>query len=180
MAAHGNGVCVWFTGLSGSGKTTTATALSALLEQAGRVVTLLDGDVVRTHLSAGLGFSRADRVTHLLRVAFVAGEIVRHGGIVISATISPYWETRGECRRRIGNDHFFEVYVDTPLRVCQERDPKGLYKKAQRGEAKSVTGIDDPYEPPEHPDLRIDTVLHSAEQNARRILDILKGSGFLA
>lgn len=173
------GVCIWFTGLSGSGKTTTAAALRALLEEMGYVVTLLDGDVVRTHLSAGLGFSKADRTTHLLRVAFVAGEIVRHGGIVVSATISPYRETRRECRQRIGADRFVEVFVDTPLEVCQQRDPKGLYRKASRGEATLVTGIDDPYEPPERPEVRLDTLAHSPQENARRIVEFLREARFL-
>jgi sulfate adenylyltransferase len=173
------GVCVWFTGLSGSGKTTTATALQRLLEERKHTVTLLDGDVVRTNLSAGLGFSKADRVTHLLRVAFVAAEVVRHGGIVISATISPYYETRKECRRRLGENHFIEVFVDTPLQVCQQRDPKGLYRRASSGEASLVSGIDDPYEPPESPEIRIDTLANSAEQNAHRILEFLKQAHFL-
>jgi len=173
------GVCIWFTGLSGSGKTTTAMTLRKLLEQMGRVVTLLDGDLVRNHLSAGLGFSKADRNTHLLRVAFVAGEIVRHGGIVICATISPYREVREACCRCVGRGQFVEVYVDTPLQVCRNRDPKGLYAKASRGEARQVTGIDDPYEAPEHPDLILDTIGHTAEENVRQILALMRQSRFL-
>jgi sulfate adenylyltransferase len=173
------GVCIWFTGLSGSGKTTTATALRKLLEEAGRVVTVLDGDVVRTNLSAGLGFSRADRKTHLLRVAFVAGEIVRHGGVVISATISPYQEIRDECRRKVGADRFVEVFVDTPLEVCQARDPKGLYRKARLGETRLMTGIDDPYEPPDRPEIHLETLTHSAQDNAGLILSFLKQVYFL-
>ena len=150
---HKQGACIWFTGLSGSGKSTTADVLTTLLLEAGRQVTVLDGDVVRTHLSKGLGFSKEDRDTNILRIGFVAGEIVRHGGIVICAAVSPYRATRNEVRNRIGPGQFVEVFVDTPLEVCEDRDTKGMYARARRGEIKGFTGIDDPYEPPVNPEL---------------------------
>ena len=173
------GFCIWLTGLSGSGKSTTASTLAAFLIERGRTVTVLDGDVVRTHLSAGLGFSRDDRDTHIRRIGFVAAEIVRHGGAVICAAISPYRATRDECRNMIGTEHFVEVFVDTPLEICQQRDPKGLYAKARHGEIRNVTGIDDPYEPPIRPELTLDTVGHTAEENAGAILLRLVRMGFI-
>src|SRR4029077_3289094 len=129
-----SGVCIWFTGLSGSGKTTTADALVALLEARGRVVTLLDGDVVRTHLSKGLGFSREDRDTNVRRIGYVAGEVVRHGGIAVAAVVSPYRATRDEVRAMLPDGAFLEVFVDTPIEVCEDRDVKGWYAKARTGE----------------------------------------------
>ena len=173
------GFCVWFTGLSGSGKTTTAEVLLGKLTALGRVVTYLDGDVVRTHLSKGLGFSRADRDTNILRIGFVASEIVRHGGAVITAAISPYRATREEVRRMVGSEHFIEVFVDTPLEVCEQRDVKGMYAKARRGELSTFTGIDDPYEPPVNPEIRLDTVQVSVEENAGRIVEYLEEQRFL-
>jgi sulfate adenylyltransferase len=141
-------VCVWFTGLSGAGKSTTAEVLTTLLLEHGRQVTLLDGDVVRTHLSKGLGFSREDRDTNIRRIGFVASEIVRHGGIAVCAAISPYRATRNEVRQMVGADRFVEVFIDTPLEECERRDSKGMYAMARRGEISGWTGIDDPYEPP--------------------------------
>jgi sulfate adenylyltransferase len=176
---HRQGVCVWFTGLSGAGKSTTGDLLTALVMERGRQVTVLDGDVVRTHLSAGLGFSKQDRDVNIRRIGFVAAEIVRHGGIAVCAAVSPYRATRGDVRNMVGSDRFIEVFVDTPLAVCEDRDSKGMYAKARRGEIKDFTGIDDPYESPEHPEITIDTVAHSAEANARRILDILLSRGYL-
>jgi sulfate adenylyltransferase len=176
---HRQGVCVWFTGLSGSGKSTTAEVLTMLLLERGRQVTVLDGDVVRTHLSKGLGFSREDRDTNIRRIGFVAAEIVRHGGVVVCAAISPYRATRNEVRQMIGAEHFVEVFVDTPLDVCEERDAKGMYAAARRGEITGWTGIDDPYEEPEHAEIVLDTVLHTAEANARRIIDHLQADGFV-
>ncbi|MDW8396265.1 MAG: bifunctional sulfate adenylyltransferase/adenylylsulfate kinase, partial [Anaerolineae bacterium] len=154
------GFCVWFTGLSGAGKSTVAEVLVVKLLERGRQSTLLDGDVVRTHLSKGLGFSREDRDTNILRIGFVAGEVVRHGGVCICAAISPYRATRDAVRRmieEINEDAFIEVFVDTPIEVCEQRDTKGLYAKARRGEIKGFTGIDDPYEPPIAPEVRFDT-----------------------
>ncbi len=175
---HKQGVCIWFTGLSGSGKSTTAEVLTVLLLESGRQVTVLDGDVVRTHLSKGLGFSRGDRNINVQRIGFVAAEIVRHGGVVICAAVSPYSAARNECRNMVGSDHFVEVFVDTPLAVCEQRDTKGLYAKARRGELKEFTGIDDAYEPPIDPEITLDTVSYSSEENARMILNYLKTSGF--
>jgi sulfate adenylyltransferase len=176
---HRQGVCVWLTGLSGSGKSTTADILTVLLLEHGRQVTLLDGDVVRTHLSRGLGFSREDRDTNIRRIGFVAAEIVRHGGVAICAAVSPYRATRDECRAMVPAERFVEVFVDTPIDVCEARDTKGLYAKARRGELKGFTGIDDPYEPPVDPELTLDTVRCSAEDNARRILAHLGRAGFV-
>jgi sulfate adenylyltransferase len=176
---HRQGVCVWFTGLSGSGKSTTADVLTELLLECGRQVTLLDGDVVRTHLSKGLGFSREDRDTNIRRIGFVAAEIVRHGGMALCAAVSPYRATRDECRALVGGDRFLEVFVDTPLAVCEARDSKGLYAKARRGELRGFTGIDDPYEPPAAAELTLDTVGRSAADNARVILDELRARGFV-
>jgi sulfate adenylyltransferase len=176
---HRQGVCLWFTGLSGAGKSTTAEVLTVLLLEHGRQVTLLDGDVVRTQLSKGLGFSKADRDTNIRRMGFVAAEIVRHGGVVICAAVSPYRATRHEVRTLVGPDHFVEVFVDTPLAVCEARDTKGMYAKARRGEIKDFTGIDDPYEAPEQPEMRLDTVTQTPEANARRILQHLLQRGFV-
>ena len=173
------GFCVWFTGLSGSGKTTTAEVLLGKLTRAGRTVTYLDGDVVRMHLSKGLGFSRADRDTNILRIGFVASEIIRHGGAVITAAISPYRSTRAEVRRMVGSDHFIEVFVDTPLEVCEQRDVKGMYARARRGEITAFTGVDDPYEPPLTPEIRLDTLNAGVEENAGRIMTYLEEHGFL-
>ena len=173
------GVCVWFTGLSGSGKSTTAEALARLLIERGRRITLLDGDVVRTHLSKGLGFSKADRDANVLRIGFVASEIVRHGGIAICAAVSPYRDTRNEVRTMVGPNRFIEVFVDTPLGVCETRDPKGLYASARRGEIANFTGIDDPYEAPEHPEITLDTVQHSARSNAESVLNHLVEGRFV-
>ncbi len=173
------GFCVWFTGLSGSGKTTTAEVLLGKLTARGRIVTYLDGDVVRLHLSKGLGFSREDRDTNILRIGFVASEIVRHGGAVITAAISPYRATREKVREMVGSDHFIEVFVDTPLEVCEQRDVKGMYARARRGEISTFTGVDDPYEPPLNPEIRLDTVHASVEENAERIVEYLEGGDFL-
>jgi sulfate adenylyltransferase len=178
-ARHRQGVCLWFTGLSGAGKSTTAAVLTTLLLEAGRQVTELDGDVVRTHLSKGLGFNREDRDTNILRIGFVAGEIVRHGGTVICAAVSPYRATRETIREMVGEDQFIEIFVDTPLAVCEKRDVKGMYAKARRGEIKEFTGIDDPYEPPLHPEITLDTVGCTPEDNARRIMSELAKRGFV-
>jgi len=176
---HKQGVCIWFTGLSGSGKSTTAEVLTQLLLEHGRQVTMLDGDVVRTHLSKGLGFSKEDRDINIRRIGFVAAEILRHRGTTVCAVISPYRVTRDEVRNMVGKDNFVEVFMDTPLEVCEARDTKGMYAKARRGEIKDFTGIDDPYEPPLHPELRLDTTTHTPEENAHQILDLLIRRGFV-
>ena len=176
---HRQGVCIWFTGLSGAGKSTTAEVLTDLLMEHGRQVTVLDGDVVRTHLSKGLGFSRQDRDANILRIGFVAAEIVRHGGVAICAAVSPYSAARNEVRAMVGAEHFIEVFVDTPLDVCEQRDSKGMYAKARRGEITGFTGIDDPYEAPENPEITLDTVRNSVEENAGLILQTLTEKGFV-
>ncbi|HEY7784305.1 MAG TPA: bifunctional sulfate adenylyltransferase/adenylylsulfate kinase [Pyrinomonadaceae bacterium] len=178
-ARHRQGFCVWFTGLSGAGKSTTAEVLTVLLQQHGRQVTLLDGDVVRTHLSRGLGFSKEDRDLNIRRIGFVASEIVRHGGAVLCAAVSPYRATRNDVRNLIGSDRFVEVFVDTPLEECERRDAKGMYAKARRGEIKHFTGVDDPYEPPQHAEVRLETLSRSPEENADLILGYLMTQRFV-
>ncbi len=177
---HRQGVCLWFTGLSGSGKSTTANVLTVRLLENGRQVTVLDGDVVRTHLSQGLGFSKTDRDLNIRRIGYVASEIVRHGGLVICAAVSPYRHTRNECRAMVGFDSFIEIFVDTPLEVCEARDAKGIYRMARAGEIKNFTGIDDPYEPPLSAELVLDTVTTSEEDNAELILTYLAKQGFIS
>ncbi len=174
---HKQGVCIWFTGLSGSGKSTTAEVLTTLLQEHGRQVTVLDGDVVRTHLSKGLGFSKEDRDINIRRIGFVAAEIVRHGGTVICAAVSPYRSTRNDVRNMIGQGNYMEAYVDTPLEVCEARDVKGLYAAARRGEIQGFTGIDDPYEPPLHPEITLNTLDYTPEENARKILGLSDRDG---
>lgn len=176
---HRQGVCVWFTGLSGSGKSTTAEILVSLLLEAGRQATLLDGDVVRTHLSKGLGFSREDRDTNVTRIGFVAAEIVRHGGTAICAAVSPYRQSRNQVRQMFPLGNFLEVFVDTPLEVCEGRDSKGMYAKARRGEIENFTGINDIYEEPESAEIVLDTVSTTAVENARSIIEKLRDAGFL-
>ena len=176
---HRRGFCLWFTGLSGAGKSTIAEAVVPMLFERGRQLTVLDGDVVRTHLSKGLGFSKEDRDTNILRIGYVAGEIARHNGTVICAAISPYAQTRNEVKKMIGHDRFIEVFVDTPLEVCEQRDVKGLYAKARSGEIKGFTGIDDPYEAPRDPEIRLDTVGNSPDECAMQIITYLADKGFL-
>jgi sulfate adenylyltransferase len=174
------GFCVWFTGLSGAGKSTTADIVTVLLQERGRTVTLLDGDVVRTHLSKGLGFSREDRDDNIRRIGFVAAEIVKHGGAVVCAAVSPYRSTRDEVRRLVGKDRFIEVYVDTPLDECERRDVKGMYARARQGQIQGFTGIDDPYEAPWSPEVTLETIADSPEHNAGRVLDFLIGGRWIA
>jgi len=176
---HKRGFCLWFTGLSGAGKTTIAAVLLVRLMEHGRQVTSLDGDVVRTHLSKGLGFSREDRDTNILRIGFVAAEVVRHHGVAVVAAVSPYQAARDEVRVMVGEDRFVLVHVATPLAVCERRDPKGLYARARRGETRGVTGIDDPYETPVNPDLVLQTEDVTPEQNAQRVLDLLQARGLV-
>ncbi|NLT41086.1 MAG: adenylyl-sulfate kinase, partial [Anaerolineae bacterium] len=176
---HRQGACIWFTGLSGSGKSTTAEVLTTLLLECGRQATVLDGDVVRTHLSKGLGFSKEDRDTNIRRIGFVAAEIVRHGGVAICAAVSPYKATRNDVRNMVGADRFVEVFMDTPLEVCEQRDAKGMYAAARRGDIKGFTGIDDPYEEPENPELRLETVVATPEENAASIVQYLAERGLV-
>ncbi len=176
---HKQGFCIWLTGLSGAGKSTIANALTAMLLERGRQATVLDGDVVRTHLSKGLGFSKEDRDTNVLRIGFVAGEIARHHGTVICAAVSPYRNTRDAVRRMVGSDNFVEVFVDTPLEVCEARDVKGLYARARRGEIKGFTGIDDPYEAPVNPEVAAETVGKTPEESVWQIMGYLEEQGFL-
>jgi sulfate adenylyltransferase len=178
-ARHRQGVCIWFTGLSGSGKSTTADVLAVLLNERGRQITLLDGDVVRTNLSKGLGFSKDDRDTNVRRIGFVATEVVRHGGVAIAAAVSPYRATRNDIRNMIGSENFIEIFVDTPLEVCEQRDLKGLYAKARRGETKGFTGIDDPYEAPLQAELTLETTTQTPAENARAIIELLSERGFV-
>jgi sulfate adenylyltransferase len=175
---HRQGVCVWFTGLSGAGKSTTAEILTAMLAACGRRATLLDGDIVRTHLSAGLGFDKKGRDTNIRRIGFVASEIARHGGVAVCAAISPYRATRAEVREMVG-ENFVEIFVDTPLAVCEERDTKGMYAKARRGEIRDFTGVDDVYETPRQPEITLDTINQSPAANARLIIEYLIRDGFI-
>ncbi len=179
MTSTGIGCCVWLTGLPGSGKSTTAEALAVLLQERGCPVTLLDGDALRQSVSRGLGFDQTDRHTHNCRVAMMAAALVRQGQIVLCALVSPYRATRAACRAIIGSSRFLEVFVDTPLEVCVQRDPKGLYQWAHRGEIPRFTGVSDPYEPPEHPEIVVDTVQTSAQANAQRICEMLAARGVL-
>ncbi len=173
------GFCLWFTGLSGAGKSSIAEAVMVMLLERGRPVTLLDGDVVRTHLSRGLGFSKEDRDTNIRRIGFVAAEIVRHNGAVICAAVSPYEATRNESRAMVGDDRFILVHVDTPLEVCERRDTKGMYAKARRGEIRGFTGIDDPYERPVNPEMVLTTTECTPEDSARTVIAHLVKLGFL-
>lgn len=173
------GFCVWFTGLPSSGKSTIADQLAIMLEERGRRVSLLDGDVVRMHLSKGLGFSREDRDTNIRRIGFVAAEIVRHDGVAITAAVSPYESTREDVRRMVGEEAFVLAYVATPQQVCEDRDAKGFYAKARAGEIKGFTGVDDPYEAPTNPSLTLETTGASPQANARRVIEHLQSVGLL-
>jgi adenylyl-sulfate kinase len=177
MSKKSDGVVVWLTGLSGAGKSTVAQHLAPRLRALGKRVELLDGDVVRTHLSKGLGFSREDRDTHVGRVAFVAHLLARNGVTVLVAAISPVRETRDRARSLIGD--FLEVHVSTPLEECIKRDVKGLYKRAMAGEIPQFTGISDPYEAPIAPDLVVDTSALSLEGAVGRIVEKLGELGYL-
>ena len=165
------GCVIWFTGLSGSGKTTIAHKVEEILEDAGVPIEILDGDVVRENLSKGLGFSKEDRDINIRRIAFVAHLLQRNGTFVITAAISPYREIRDEARAMIKD--FVEVYADAPIEVCEERDVKGLYKKARAGEIKGFTGVDDPYEAPENAEVVCDTANETVEQSAQKVIDKL-------
>ena len=164
------GVTVFLTGLSGAGKSTIADALVAELEAEGRPVTVLDGDVVRTHLSSELSFSREDRDLNIRRIGFVAGEVVKHGGTVVVAAIAPYEAARERARALVEqHGRFVLVHLATPLEVCEARDVKGLYAKARAGEIPEFTGVSDPYEPPARAELSIDTSVTPLDESVRRI-----------
>ncbi|MBA2285365.1 MAG: adenylyl-sulfate kinase [Ktedonobacteraceae bacterium] len=171
------GFTLWFTGLSGAGKSTLSEIIEQRLKARGLKVEVLDGDVVRTHLSKGLGFSREDRDTNIKRIAFVCTLLTRNGVACISAAISPYRETRAWARTQIGN--FVEVYVKCPIDVCRQRDVKGLYKLADEGKIKEFTGVSDPYEEPEHPELVVETDKETIEESVARILAKLEELGYL-
>jgi len=176
------GALVWFTGLSGSGKSTLAQAVFARLEAQGRAVEILDGDMVRAHLSKGLGFSREDRMENIRRIAFVGNLLASHGVVVLAPVIAPYRSIRDEVRR--SSPCYIEVYVNAPLEVCEQRDPKGLYRRARAGEIANFTGLDDPYETPESPEVEcrthVDGVEACVEQILRRIaLALTLPSGLL-
>jgi bifunctional enzyme CysN/CysC len=170
---------IWFTGLSGAGKSTVANLVEKQLHASGRHTYLLDGDNVRHGLSCDLGFTDADRAENIRRVAEVARLMVDAGLIVLVALISPFRADRRIARELLGERGFFEVFVDAPLAVAESRDPKGLYRKARRGEIRNFTGIDSPYEPPEHPDLRLDTVRLDAEAAADVVLEALERAGII-
>ena len=172
------GFTIWFTGLSGAGKSTIAQLLEQELRARGRSVEVLDGDVVRTHLSKGLGFSRADRDTNVLRIGWVCEVLSRNGVIAIAAAISPYRETRDQIRARIGR--FVEVFVDCPLESCIERDVKGLYRKALAGEITEFTGVSDPYEVPLAPEVTVHTDRENPPESAARIIAYLEEAGLLS
>ena len=171
------GFTIWFTGLSGAGKSTLSEIIEQRLKERGRNVEVLDGDIVRTHLSKGLGFSREDRDTNIKRIAFVCSLLTRNGVICISAAIAPYREARDWAREEIGN--FVEVYVKCPIEVCRQRDVKGLYKLVDEGKIKGFTGVDDPYEEPVHPELVIETNKETIEESVSRIFAKLEDLGYL-
>ncbi len=171
------GFTIWFTGLSGSGKSTLSEILEQRLQAHGHKVEIMDGDIVRTHLSKGLGFSREDRDTNIKRIAFVCNLLSRNGVICISAAIAPYREAREWAREHIGN--FVEIYVKCPLDVCRARDVKGLYKLVDEGKIKNFTGVDDPYEEPEHPELVVETDKETIEESISRIFAKLEELGYL-
>ncbi|HEY9650351.1 MAG TPA: adenylyl-sulfate kinase [Coleofasciculaceae cyanobacterium] len=171
------GVTIWFTGLSGAGKTTICGAVAQALQSQGYQLEVLDGDVVRTNLTKGLGFSKADRDENIRRIGFVSHLLTRNGVIVLVSAISPYREMREEVRQRIGN--FVEVYVNAPLDVCEQRDVKGLYKRARAGEIKHFTGIDDPYEPPLNPEVECRTDQEDESESVAKVLNQLQELGYL-
>jgi sulfate adenylyltransferase len=180
-ATQRRGFTLFMTGLSGAGKSTLSEKTSeAIRARYQRPVTILDGDIVREMLSSGLTFSRADRELNIRRIGYVAGEVTKHGGICICAAIAPFRSARAEVRARVSQlGHFYEIHVATPLAVCESRDPKGLYRKARRGEIKGFTGIDDPFEVPENPELSLDTSRLAPDEAVRKILALPERDGLL-
>jgi len=174
------GFTLWFTGLSGAGKTTIAEIVGPELERRGLAVEYLDGDIVRTHLSKGLGFSKEDRDTNIERIGWVASRLTRHGAAVLVSAISPYEETRQNARELV-EEHgpFVEVFVATSVEECARRDVKGLYEKAFSGEIKEFTGVSDPYEEPVNPELRIDTEAHEPDESAQIVVEKLAELGLV-
>jgi sulfate adenylyltransferase len=175
---HRQGLTIWFTGLSGSGKSTVAHGLVERLAEYGRNVSLLDGDEIRTHLSKGLGFSKEDRDTNIHRVGYVAGLVAEHGGTSLCAVISPYRATRDNARK-LSKNNFVEVFCDTPIAVCEQRDVKGLYAKARAGEIKGFTGVDDPYEEPLNPEVTLDTSKLPVQACVDQIIEKLLALGYI-
>ena len=175
------GFVIWFTGLSGAGKSTLAEALEPVLRERGRKVEILDGDIVRTNLSKGLGFSKEDRDTNIRRIGFVAGLLARNGVGVITAAISPYQEIRDENRAMVEGDGaaFVEVHAAATVEQCEARDVKGLYAKARAGEITGFTGIDDPYEEPPAPEVRCETGIDSPDASLQQIIDYLEARGLI-
>jgi adenylylsulfate kinase len=171
------GVTVWFTGLSGAGKTTISKAVEQELRSQGYLVEVLDGDIVRQNLTKGLGFSKEDRDENIRRIGFVAHLLTRNGVIVLVSAISPYREIRQEVKAKIGD--FIQVFVNAPLEVCEQRDVKGLYKKARAGEIKHFTGIDDPYETPSDPDVECHTDIETEAESVAKVLQKLQASGYV-
>lgn len=172
-----HGVTVWFTGLSGAGKTTITRAVETELRSRSYQVEILDGDIVRENLTKGLGFSKEDRDENIRRIGFVSHLLTRNGVIVLVSAISPYRAIREEVREKIGN--FVEVFVNAPLSICEERDVKGLYKRARAGEIKNFTGISDPYEPPLNPEVECRTDLETLEASVAKVLATLEDLGYL-
>ncbi|MDB9314997.1 adenylyl-sulfate kinase [Spirulina sp. CS-785/01] len=171
------GVTLWFTGLSGAGKTTISQEVAKRLRSQNYKLEVLDGDIVRTNLTKGLGFSKEDRDENIRRIGFVSQLLTRNGVFVIVSAISPYREVREEVRRRIGD--FLEVFVNAPLSVCEDRDVKGLYKRARAGEIKQFTGIDDPYEPPNNPEIECRTDQETLEESVEKVMNKMKELGYL-
>ncbi len=181
MSVPGTGFTVWLTGLPSSGKTTIAGLLIAELERRGFTVESLDGDVVRTHLSKDLGYSRADRDTNIARLGWVASRLVRHGAPVVVAAVSPYREARRKARALVEqNGTFVEVWVNAPVAACAERDVKGLYAKAAAGEISGMTGVDDPYEVPETAEVVLDTVALEPHEGLNLIVSYLEQIGAIS
>ena len=171
------GLILWFTGLSGAGKTTISKVVAEKLKQRGQKVEIVDGDIVRENLSKGLTFSKEDRDINIRRIGFVAHLLSRNGVVAITAAISPYKAIRNEIREMY--DNFIEVYINAPLEVCEQRDVKGLYAKARSGEIKNFTGIDDPYEPPDNPEITCCTDQESLDESVAHVISSLEKLGYL-